>query len=183
MQENDKLNPEELSSPKLATVPVDPTALEQEEKIMEGVEDVVEEINAEDLDKKTYYKVSPTLYIKSAETEEGEEEKLDDEGNPIELFKILNPETGVVETRELTDEEKRELFIAELKKSKQTFNPIKNPTKVVGRSTVVNSLGNERQIKEKAIITNETVNKFGAAYRKKRQRKNKMAKASRKANR
>ena len=34
------LTPEDLQAPKLATLPVDPTALEQEEKIMEGVEDM-----------------------------------------------------------------------------------------------------------------------------------------------
>ena len=69
MPENDKLNPEELQSPKLATLPVDPTTLEEEEKVMEGVEDVVD-ATEEDLDIKTYYKLSPTLYIKAVETEE-----------------------------------------------------------------------------------------------------------------
>lgn len=178
MQENDKLNPEELQSPKLATLPVDPTALEEEEKIMEGVEDVVEEITPEDLDKKNYLKVSPTFYVKSVETEE-----LDEDGEKIELFKILNPETQEVETRELTDDEKKELFIMQLKQSRKTFNPLSHPVKTVGTSTIINSIGKERQVKEKALVTNETVNKFGADYRKKRQRRNKMAKASRKANR
>jgi len=156
MQEKEIINPEELQSPKLATVPVDPTALEQEEKIMEGVEDVVE-ITEEDLDKKSYVKITPTFYIKSIKPEEGEE-KLDDEGNPIELFKILNPETQVVETRELTDEEKKEILIQQLKESRMRFNPIKHNGNV-------------------------TTNRFGAAYRQKRKNRNKLAKASRKANR
>jgi len=154
MQENDKLNPEELQPQNLATLPVNAVELEVEEKIMEGVEDVVE-ISPEDLDKKNYVKISPTFYIQSVENEE---EKLDEEGKPIELFKILNPETSVVETRELTDEEKREILIVQLKESKLKFK---------------NSIHDG----------NVTHTKFGAAYKKKRQHRNKLAKASRKANR
>lgn len=43
MQENEKLNPEELQNPKLTTLPVDTEELEAEEKIMEGVEEALEE--------------------------------------------------------------------------------------------------------------------------------------------
>ena len=64
MQENEPINPEELQVSKLNIVPVDPTELETEEKIMEGVEDVVE-TTEDDLDKKNYYKVSPTFYIQA----------------------------------------------------------------------------------------------------------------------
>jgi len=153
MQEKELINPEELQSPKLATIP----ALGQEEKIMEGVEDVVE-ITEEDLDKKSYVKITPTFYVKSVKPEIGEEPKLDDEGNPIELFKILNPETQEVETRELTDEEKKEILIQQLKESRMRFNPIKHNGNV-------------------------TTNQFGAAYRKKRQMRNKLAKKARQKNR
>lgn len=59
---------------------------------------------------------------------------------------------------DLTDEEKRELYIHQLKESKIRF-----------RNTI--SKGNV------------TTTKFGPEYRKKRQRKNKMAKASRRLNR
>lgn len=149
MQEKELLNPEELQSPKLATTPVEESELKAQE---------IKMVDVEDQDKNTYVKISPTFYIKFVETEEGEEENLDDEGNPIELFKILNPETGVVVTRELTDEEKKEILILQLKESRIKFRNTVHKGKV-------------------------TTNKFGADYRKKRQTRNKMAKASRKANR
>jgi len=177
MVENDKLTPEELQTPKLATLPVDPKELEAEEKLMEGVEEELQE--ADDLDKKNYVKISPTFYIKSIDSEE-----VDEEGEKIELFQILNPVTDVVETRELTDEEKHEVLVLQLKESRIRFRSVKHGVvKTVGTSTVVSSIGKERQVKDKEIQTNITTNQFGAAYRKKRQRKNKMAKASRKANR
>jgi hypothetical protein len=59
---------------------------------------------------------------------------------------------------ELSDEEKREILIEKLRKSKIKFSPIKH-------------------------IGNVTINQFDSGYKKKRQRKNKMAKVSRKANR
>jgi len=183
MQENELLNPEELQSSKLAILPVDPTALVEEEIVMEGVEDVVE-TTEDDLNKKNYVKITPTFYIKSVELEEGEEEKLDEEGKVIELFKILNPETSVVETRELTVEEKHEVMVLQLKESKIKFQPVKHGAiKTVGTSTIISSIGRERKVKDKEIQTNVTTNQFGAAYHKKRQRRNKLAKASRKANR
>ena len=176
MQENEQLNPEELQVSKLATLPVDPTALEEEEKVMEGVEEIVE-TTEEDLDKRNYYKVSPTFYVQGVDNE--------DEDSEVELFKILNPETGVVETRELTEDEQKELLITELKRSKQVFNPLSNPTKVVGRTTTPHPFLDNRKkvIKEREYQTNVTVNKYGSAYKQKRKRKNKMAKVSRKANR
>jgi hypothetical protein len=69
------------------------------------------------------------------------------------------------EAKELTDEQKHEIFIEQLKQSKIKFHPIKHP------------------FKNGMLLTNITVNQFSADYRKKRQRKNKMAKASRRANR
>jgi hypothetical protein len=62
------------------------------------------------------------------------------------------------EEKELTEEEKHELFIKTLKESKIKFRNVKHD----GNITTV---------------------KFGAEYRKKRQHKNRMQKASRKANR
>ena len=67
-------------------------------------------------------------------------------------------EGAVEEEKELTEEEKRELFIKQLKESKIRFKNVKHD----GNITTV---------------------KFGTDYRKKRQRKNRMQKASRKANR
>ena len=191
MQENDKLNPEELQSPKLATLPVDPMALEKEEIIMEGVEDVsgatpeqLEELKAhleetlDDLDKRNYIKVTPTLYVQPVKNE--------DEDDETELYKILNPETKEVETRELTDEEKKEVLIQQLKESRINFHPTENPVKTVSTTLVEKKYGTKTILvkeKIKGVATNETVNKYDTAYKKKRKRKNKMAKASRKANR
>jgi len=188
MQENDKLNPEELQSPKLATLPNLPTEegviftpeLEEEGKI----DELPEELTAEDLNVKNYLKVSPTFYIKAVETDDDEED-VDEE-----IYQILNPETGVVERRELTDDEKKELFIQQLKQSRKKFNPLSHPTKVVGTTSVEhpflkdkNGVPVQRLVKEREIQTNVIVNKFDSAYKQKRKRRNKLAKASRKANR
>jgi hypothetical protein len=116
-------------------------------------ESLVDEIFVDDLNKKNYVKITPTFYIKSVESE-----KLNADGEKIELFQILNPETQFVETRELSDDEKHEILVHQLKESHIRFKPIKHKGNI-------------------------TTNQFGADYRKKRQRKNKMAKASRKANR
>ena len=64
---------------------------------------------------------------------------------------------SVEEKGELTDEEKREIYIQHLKDSRKVFNPIKH-------------------------IGNKTINPYGVAYKKKRQNKNKMAKNSRRMN-
>lgn len=170
------INPEELQSPKLATVPVDTEELEVEEKIMEGVEEELEKaIAEEDLNKKNYVKITPTFYIQSVKGEK------DDEN--LELFKIFNPETGLVEKRELTDEEKHEILVQELKESRIKFHRTKHPTRTIGMITKTNSVGKPRKIKEKAIATNIIVNKFDTKFKQKRKRKNKLTKTSRKANR
>jgi len=142
MPENENLNPEELNVSNI--FPSNPDELEVEEKVMEGVEELTEE----DLDVKTYLKVNDELYIKAHESEDPEDE----------LFKVLNPETEEVEIRELSDDEKKELYIKQLKESRRVFNPVKHNGNV-------------------------TTNQFGAKYKQKRKRKNKLTKASRKANR
>ena len=129
MQENEKLNPEELLNPKLTTLPVDTEELETEEKIMEGVEETLEA-----------------------------EEKL-------------------------SEEELKELYIQQLKDSKKVFRPLSHPTKVVGTETVTSPIGRKRTVKIKNVQTNIITNKFDTAYKEKRKRKNKLAKASRRANR
>jgi hypothetical protein len=86
--------------------------------------------------------------------------------------------------KELTDEEKKAIFIEQLKQSKIKFHPLKHGVKTtVTESTEGTVFGRKRILKSREIQTNITVNQFGADYRKKRQRKNKMQKASRKANR
>ena len=182
LAKNEELNvksvktPEELKSITEEIQKEVESEVEIEGKMMEGVEEELQK--ADDLDKKNYTKITPTFYVKPLETEE-----LDAEGEKIELFQILNPETGVVEKRVLNDEEKHEIIVQQLKSSRIKFRPIKYATKTIGTSVVVSSIGRERHVKNKEIQTNVIVNQFGADYRKKRQRKNKMAKASRKVNR
>jgi len=178
MSEIDNVNPEPTELPTVENL-TPKTLAEQIKAEVESEVDVdVMEISAEDLNKRNYQKITSTFYIQSVESED-----VDKEGNKIELFKILNPETGVVETRELTDEEKHEILVLQLKESKIKFRPIKNVVKTIGMQTIVSSIGRERKVKEKALLTNLTTNQFGTDYRKARKRKNKMAKASRKSNR
>lgn len=89
----------------------------------------------------------------------------------------------VEEEKELTEEEKRELKIKFLKESKIKFHKTKHGTVPAGTHVVESSIGRKRVVTDRVIATNVTINQFGAAYQKKRQRKNKMAKASRRANR
>lgn len=178
------LNPEELQSQIYKSEEAVGSAISEEleaktpeelEELKAELEQITEELDAEDLDKRNYVKVSPTFYIRSVENE--------DEDDETELFKILNPVEGTVETRELTDDEKKELLVTQLKMSRQKFQPLSHPTKTVGTETVVTSIGREKKVKTKEYQTNLTVNKYGNAYKQKRKRKNKMAKASRRANR
>jgi len=175
MIEKDNLNPEELQVPSLSTTPE--VSVEELEKIEKEIQDI------EDLNKKNYTKITPTLYIKTIETEEGEEEKLDEDGKKIEVFQILNPETKVVEKRELTDDEKHDLLVQQIKASHKKFQPTKYGNKTVGTSTITSQIGTKRTVKNKEIQTNIIVNKYNDSYRKKRKNKNKLTKASRRGNR
>ncbi len=187
MQDNEQLNPEELQ-PQMPLLPetennlnttiseqLEAKSPEELEELKAELQEQLEELEAEDLDKRNYVKITPTLYLQAVKNE--------DEDDETELFKVLNPEEGTVETRELTDEEKKEVLIAEIKASRLKFSSLSHPTKVVGTETVVNSIGREKKIKTKEYQTNRTVNKYGTAYKQKRKRKNKMTKASRRANR
>lgn len=104
---------------------------------------------------------------------------------PVETEEVeekLNEE--VDEKEELSEEELKEIYIQQLKDSKKVFKPLSHPTKVVGIETVINPITNrKRKVKETAVQTNLTTNKFDTAYKQKRKRKNKLTKASRKANR
>lgn len=100
------------------------------------------------------------------------------DGKPIAGVEEGLPE----EKKELTEEEKKEIFIKNLKESHIRFHPIKRATQriVVGETTVkYGSREKKRELKAEVTLTNLTTNQFGADYRKKRQRKNKMQKASR----
>jgi len=195
MQENEQLNPEDLQVPQLATkklvddvieetigdVELDENlSVEDLEKLKAALTDTVDDLN-----KKNYIKISPTFYIQPVETEEDEKE-VDGEEEVEPLFKVLNPETGEVETRELTDDEKKEIKILELKRDRIRFSPTRHPVRTVEMTTVEKQYGTKKinvSEKIKAVATNETVNKYGSAYKAKRKRRNKLAKASRKANR
>jgi len=179
MSEIDNVNPENTELPVVENLA--PISLAEEIKAEVEAEiaaEAIEDDGTDDLNKKTYIKITPTLYIKPVKGE-----KTDDKGEKIEVYKILNPITGTLETRELAGEEKHEIQVLRLKESHIKFHPIKHGVKIVGTQTIVSSIGRERKVKSKEIQTNVTVNQFGADYRKKRQRKNKMQKASRKANR
>jgi hypothetical protein len=160
--------PEELENIKREIQAEVESEAEIEGKLME---DVDEEI---DLNKKNYIKIGSTLYIKPVESD-----KTDDKGEKIQLYDVLNPTTETVERRELTDEEKREIQILRIKESRIRFKPIKHPVKNVVVKTEPTFFGRTRVLRSKGTQTNVTVNQFDADYRKKRQRKNKMQKASR----
>ena len=149
--------------------------LDAEEK---AKDELAEELDdADDLNKKTYIKITPTFYIKPAGSEKNAE------GEDVKLYKILNPETLTVEKRQLTDVEKHDVLVRDLKESHIKFRPVKHPTKTVGMVTVTSSIGRKHQVRDKEVQTNLTTHQFGADYRKKRKNKNRMARASRKANR
>lgn len=132
---------EELEDANVVSEEIDVTPIEEIEEVTEIL----------DTNKRNYVKISPTFYVRFVKNEkEGEVKK--------EIFRIFNPETNVVETRELNDEEKHQIVVKELLDGKLKYKNTIHKGKV-------------------------TVTKFNNDYRKKRQRKNKMAKASRKANR
>jgi len=85
----------------------------------------------------------------------------------------------IVDDKELTDEEKKKFLIEHIKKARLKFKPIKNGVK----TTVIGKTRLGGKIKSKDILTNVTTNQFDATYKKKRAKKNKAAKASRRANR
>jgi len=115
------------------------------------------------------------LIVKEVETEVQEELKAEVvEGNGVSE-----------EPKELTDEEKHEIFIEQLKASKIKFKPVKH---FAVKNTMVlteelDVLGRKKKRKDTTILTNVTTNPYGTAYKKERRRKNKQQKASRKANR
>ena len=158
------------------------TEIEAEEKnegaigrAIEGADD-----SADDLNKKTYVKITPTFYIKPAGSEKN------DKGEDVKLYKILNPETNIVEKRVLTDAEKHDVLVRDIKESHIRFRPIKRGVKreVVGTKTVqYGSREKKIEVKSDTVLTNITTNQFDTNYRKKRRVKNRMARASRKANR
>ena len=161
------LTPEEIAK-------FSPAPETNDEEAIDGADD-----GTDDLNKKTYLKITSTFYIKPAGTEKNTE------GEEVKLYKILNPETNVVEKRQLTDIEKHDIIVHDLKESHIKFHPIKHH--IVKTTTVltneVDVLGRKKKRKENAILTNVTTNQFGADYRKKRKNKNRMARASRKASR
>ena len=181
---DDKLNLEE-SGLGLNITPKEEPKEELQAEVQELEEEVVEEYvpeeltEPEDLDEKNYLQISPTFCVQYVEPEDPDDV---DEDAP-QLYKILNPETGTAEKRPLTDEEKREIYIFELKESRKTFKPTKHPKKTVAVLNTVDFRGKDRRVKQKEFVTNETVNPYGTKYKQKRKRKNTLAKKSRRANR
>lgn len=89
---------------------------------------------------------------------------------------------NLAESEDLTDEQKKEIYIEQLKESKVHYQPTKNKKITLAENIVINKLGFKHKERTTTILTNETVSKFGADYRKKRQTKNKAARKSRRAN-
>jgi len=85
--------------------------------------------------------------------------------------------------QELSDEEKRAFLIQRIKDRNNNFHPVKHPTVTVGTHIETNSFGLKREVKDKVVLTSITINQFDDKYRKARSRKNKLARASRKASR
>jgi len=161
------LTPEEIAK-------FSPAPETNDDEAIDGVDD-----GTDDLNKKTYLKITPTLYIKPAGIEKNAE------GEDIKLYKVLNPETNIAEKRQLSDIEKHNVVVHDLKESKIKFHPIKHH--IVKTTTIITNeldvLGRKKKRKDSTILTNVTTNQFGADYRKKRKNKNRMARASRKVNR
>lgn len=78
--------------------------------------------------------------------------------NNVDNIEPIEESINDNEPIELTDEEKREIYIKELKASKMRFKPVKH-------------------------IGNVTVNNYGTKFKKERKRKNKQVKKSRRTNR
>lgn len=91
----------------------------------------------------------------STNQENTQEEEKSYEELQAEVAELDNDENP---EKELSEEEMREAYIKALKDSRKVFRPIKHNGNV-------------------------TTNQFGATYKQKRKRRNKLAKASRKANR
>jgi nitrogen regulatory protein PII-like uncharacterized protein len=132
----------------------------------EAIEDITENVVSK------YVKISPTFHVAFLRN--------DDEH---EIYRVFNPQTNATEDRELTDNEKHEILVKEIKESKIKFRPTKYAVKTTEIIKVPRKIRGFRKEKIKTVLTNITVNKFGAEYRKKRQQKNKAQRASRKANR
>lgn len=97
----------------------------------------------------------------------------------------LIPEESL-EEKELTDEEKRELYIQQLKESKIKFRPTHFKRNVEKKITITQPFGGSyhREKVEKIITYDKSVivSQFDKEYKKKRKNKNKVAKANRKIN-
>ena len=98
----------------------------------------------------------------------------------------LNEEDSL-NNEELSDEELKEIYIKQLKASKIKFHPLKHPIKkeIVGKKTKF-KLGSYIRTEDEinaSVQTNIIENQFGVKHRKKRNRKNKLTKTSRRANR
>ena len=85
IEEFPQINPEDISIPSVTEVAQ--TDIAQETLTAEEQMEIIEKLQEEDdLDKKTYTKITSTFYVKTVPKEEGQDED-------VELFKILNPET------------------------------------------------------------------------------------------
>jgi hypothetical protein len=122
-------------------------------------------------------KTPEELIVITEEIKKEVESEVEIEGK---LMEGVNDDIELPKPEELTDEEKKALYIKNLKESRIRFHPVKNAVKTVGVHVVESLIGRKRQVKDKEVQTNLTTNQFGKAYRKARKRKNKLQKQSRK---
>ncbi len=105
---------------------------------------------------------------------------------PVDINGELQAENELVETTEEkqpTEEEIREEYVRLLKASKIKFKPIKNGVKTVSETRVKSKFGNIHTERTQEVQTNVIVNQFDKKFKQKRKKKNKLTKASRRANR
>lgn len=109
-----------------------------------------------------------------------------EELNPEELqsSKLATEEIeDTLENDEPTEEEIKAEYIRQLKASRIRFRPIKNAVKTVSETRVSSKFGHIKTERTQEVQTNVVVNQFDKKYKQKRKKKNKLTKASRRANR
>lgn len=102
---------------------------------------------------------------------------------PVEVQDDSTIEALPQDEKKLTEEEKHELHVQQLKNSNIKFHPLKHQIRTVEIKKTINDLGIIREEKIKEVLTNVTINSYGRDFHKKKRAKNKSTKASRKVNR
>jgi hypothetical protein len=142
------------------------------------IDDIVEHLKSNNSNKMEEKNEVEAMPVDEITAEINAEVAAETEAEGISAEELLD----LAETMDLTDEQKKEIFIQQLKESKIKFRPTKHGVKIT-ETSVKSQFGDFRKHRTAEIQTNVTVNQFGVDYKKTRQRKNKEQRASRKANR